>query len=458
MQPELESAARKWSRLFLITALPASFAFAVLTPPFQIPDEIAHFERAYEVSEAGIVSKPQGVGAGAVLPDSIPRMAERLAGDVPFHPERKVSSAAVVEAFHVPLDPGNRSFVEFSNSALTSFVPYLPQASGIALARLFTNSVLALFYCGRVGNLVASVVLSALAIRRTPFARPLFFLLASTPMVIFERASLSSDATTDALALYAVALFLQIAFGGRGVSAGTVAHVLCVVALLGLSKSAYVFLALLVLLVPTAAVGSRGRRAVFVGLALGAGVAAAAGWSLLFKRAFPGFRLYPGTDPARQLAGMIDHPFAFLATAVSFFAKGTPRLAVQFVGRLGWLDTPLPLPVVLLAGLLIVLVAATAPDVAKYLRAGQRTVLGVTVALSLFWMSVLLYLVVSPVGSSEIGGVQGRHLIPLAAPFFLSWSGAARPIDWNRRAAPLALAVTATCAVALWAVVRRYYV
>ena len=446
-----------WGRLFLLTGSLAALAFAAITPPFQAPDETSHFERAFEVSEGGLVSKPAGTDAGAFLPASIPRLIESVADDIPFHPDKKVERGAIARGFSIPLAPHRRAFVAFSNSALSSFVPYIPQAAGIAIARLFTDSVLAHFYAARAVNLAVSLLLTAWAIGRTPIARPLFFLLASTPMAVFERASVSADAFTDAIAFCGAALFLGLAFGRQPIARRAVAGTLLVAALLGLSKTAYVFLTLLVLLIPSHRLGSRRRWIGFVALTLGIAAGAAAGWSLVCARSFPDFRLYPGTDPHQQLASIVKAPLTFLATAASFYARWGPRLAVQFVGRLGWLDTKLPRWLVAAAGILIVLVTVTGANPAGKLRLRERGILAGTALVSVLWMTVLLHMVVSQVGSSEIGGVQGRYFIPLGVPFFLTWAGIARPINWDRRARWIAAAALAINAVALLTLWRRYY-
>ena len=361
----------------------------------------------------------------------------------------------------MPLDPQRRVFVAFSNSALSSFVPYLPQAAGIATARLFTRSVLALFYAGRLANLAVAVLLTALAIRRTPIARPLFFLLASTPMATFERASVSADAFTDAIALYAVALFLGIAFGRKKLGAGVVGLALLVAALLGLSKTAYLFLTLLVLLVPASRLPPRLAPA-----------------PRRFVRDDPRDRTWRcGVLVLRVQAILSDLPVVpgyrppAAARRRGRRSLGVPRNGCVLLREVG--AAPFG-SVRRSAGL----ARYAAPPVTRRghgspARTRRRDLRGCRCQaareaprppdrngrpVSLLWTSVLLYVVVSPLGSGEIGGTQGRYLIPLAAPFFLSWAGIARPIDWDRRAGWIVGIAVAASAGALFVVWRRYYV
>lgn len=444
-----------WTTLFLVVGTLSGIALAVATPPFEVPDEIAHFERAYEISEGRPMARPGGSESGDLLPASVPEVSAALADDIPFHPDRKISPETIRAAFARPLEPGRRTFVAFSNSALTSPLPYVPSATGIAVCRLFTGSVLALFYAGRIANLAAALALTALAIRLAPFGRPLFFLIASTPMISFERSSLSSDAFTDAIAMLVAATALHLARRSAPLAPRDVAAIVALAAALGLAKSAYLFLVLLFLLIPTERFGSSRRRWLLLSIAAGVALGCAALWASLFAAANPGFRLYAGTDPETQLRHVLSDPIGFVRITVAFFVKLAPRLAVEFIGRLGWLDVPLPrLLVASYAALLLLVAATTGPP--QGISLFERATLAASVLVSLGWMSLLLYLVVSRVGSAEIGGIQGRHLVPLAAPAFLALSSRL-VLDWGRLRPVLTAAVAVSHLVTIAAVCYRYY-
>src|SRR5262249_8677288 len=154
-------------------------------------------------------------------------------------------------------------FVPFLTSAY-SFVPYLPAAAGIRAARFFTDSVLALFYAGRLANVLVGGLLVFGALRRAPLGRPLFFLLPLAPMAMFLMASLSADAIPNGVSFYFTALALELAFvrepsPGRGVFLRLIAFAVA----LGLTKPGYVFLTGLVLMVPPERFGSRRKKAAF---------------------------------------------------------------------------------------------------------------------------------------------------------------------------------------------------
>src|SRR5262245_39365245 len=141
-------------RYLLAAGLFCGLVLAAVTPPFQVPDEPAHFYRAYRVSEGRLDLVPSPGRTGAELPASVQAVATTLRDDIPFHEERKVAPRQILEAFRVPLEPERRSLVWFGNSLQYPFVPYVPQAFGIALGRLFGASPLALLYLARCANLI----------------------------------------------------------------------------------------------------------------------------------------------------------------------------------------------------------------------------------------------------------------------------------------------------------------
>src|SRR5262249_29001694 len=166
-----------WWMLFVFIASAWGFLFVIATPPFEAPDERAHFYRAFAVSGGHLVPTEYRGHVGNSLPTSVSGLAEQLSDDIPFHPERKTSALRIGSGFAIRVESRRQQFVPSPNTAFISFIPYLPQASGIAMSRLATDSVLALFYAGRIANLFAAILIFASAFPLTPLPKPLFFLL-----------------------------------------------------------------------------------------------------------------------------------------------------------------------------------------------------------------------------------------------------------------------------------------
>ncbi len=126
----------KPDRFFLFCGLLFGLIFLIITPPFQTPDELSHFYRAYQISEGDFIGINKDHRVGGYLPVSL---ADSY---LPFryirrHEHVKTSWSIIRKQFENKLNEENRKFVDFPNTGMYSFVSYIPQASGIFIVRSF---------------------------------------------------------------------------------------------------------------------------------------------------------------------------------------------------------------------------------------------------------------------------------------------------------------------------------
>ena len=146
--------------------------------------------------------------------------------DLRFHPETKTTVDAILAAFSVPLDRSMRQFVGFENTTVQTPISYLPQSLGMRLGKALDLGPLTLLYLGRGANLIASLLVILLAIRAAPVFKWVFVLIALMPMAVFEMASVSADAFTNAIALLFTAMILRLALTESDVDARALAALL----------------------------------------------------------------------------------------------------------------------------------------------------------------------------------------------------------------------------------------
>lgn len=443
-------------RFVLAAALLSGAAFAVVTPPFQVPDETAHFYRAYRVSEGRLDLIPRPGRTEGPLPASVHRIGDLFA-DLPFHPERRTSPRAILAAFRIPLAPERREPVFFPNTLQYTFVPYVPQAMGIAAGRLLGAPALALLYLARLANLLCGAVAIAFAVRRLPAFAWLAAMVALTPMSLSLLGSASADVTTIASSFVLVSTVAKLVWGTEGIRRRDLFLLAAASAVLCASKPPYLLLALLAVLIPAARL-PRGRRASFLLLDFAVSLCAAS-WATVTARSVGFIRLNAGLDPGRQIHDALLHPLRFLGVVAMDYAVHAPRYLSQIVGRLGWLDVQLPMP--FLAAYLVLLLALVFLDAGTALevRPWQRGVVAAAVLAAMTLVSASQYAVWTPYGADFIEGLQGRYFLPLVLPavwIFHSrrWAGRVGP-----RPLGMALAVLSvlSCGIALWALVGRYY-
>jgi len=172
-----------------------------LSPPFQIPDEPQHFYRSYQIAQLNIFK----------YHDSIPQSLVQLASisdRMKFMAHEKTSKKEILGLSDIKLNPSLKTSMESPQYV----VPYLPQALGIMIGRLFRLEPLGLFYLGRIFNLLVSVILLFIAIRITPVLKWLFFSLSILPMILYQMSSLSYDALTISLSFLVIAMNFNFAF------------------------------------------------------------------------------------------------------------------------------------------------------------------------------------------------------------------------------------------------------
>lgn len=443
-------------RFLLVAGLLFGLGLAVVTPPFQVPDEPAHFYRAYRVSEGRLDLIPPAEGVGVDLPESILAVTD-LNGGLPFHPERKIAPETIRAAFRIPLAPDRRAPAWLPNTLQYPFVPYVPQALGIALGRLFGASPLVLLYLARLMNLIAGTLMVVIAVRRLPAFQWLAVMVALTPMALFLRASASADVTSAGAAFLVVGAAASLAWGeGPARRSDLFLLAASTVALCG-SKAAYFPLAFLAFLIPAARF-PRGGRARFLTIQMALTFAVTL-YAIAVSRVVGSINVSPAVDASRQIRGALADPLGFLAIVATDYATHAHRYAGQLIGKLGWLDTKLPMPFLLsyLAVLLGLLFVDTSPRIE--VRPWQRAFIAALVLTALVLISASQYAVWTPYGAKYIEGLQGRYFSPLVPAAVWALHGR----RWAERIPPRTLGIglaafsALSFGISVWALVGRYY-
>jgi len=404
-------------QFFLVAGLIGGLILVVVTPPFQVPDEPAHFYSAYSVSQGRFLAGGGDDLPGERLPSSLRRLVKIMVDDVPFHPERKIQPGTWQKARQLQLRPEETELSRFPKSLNYSGVPYLPQAFGIAVGRCFGATPLGLLYCARTANLFVAIALIFLAIRQLPGFRWLTALLALMPMAMFLRSSVSADSVIMAIAFLLTATIAKIAFKNqppRGLSDFGLLVLLS--AALCLTKPVYLPLVFASLAIPITRIPVRRPRLVFIAILVASVCAVTIGLSIA----------QPSVDAMNfrmktMISEVIERPFGLVGSVLVDYIQHAPRYGAEFIGRLGWLDTPLPLGFLFMY--LAVLIAFTIldPGSSATVRPWQRIIFAAVVAASMLAISLAMYVI-----GGRIGGIQGRYFHPIAlAAVWIFHSGSA---------------------------------
>ncbi|MBI5330563.1 MAG: DUF2142 domain-containing protein [Betaproteobacteria bacterium] len=420
-----------WLALALLA--PLLLASALLTAPFQVPDENNHFLRAAQLAELDFRTlEHKGEQGGLIRPGYRQIAREERFASKSFNQGMKLDGATYLEQdyWRIPAG-GERGLITYPNTAYYPAANYALPALGLALN---PGGAMAGFYAGRLVVALGVCLILFLALKAITRGRLFCLTLIAMPMSVSLLASYSQDAALIAYALAAAALgnrYLDRPAHGFWPLAGMALFLLP----LALGRPPYAPLLLIPLLL---ARDVRDRR--IAGALLAVSVALLAAWVQWMKG---GPRLAPeGVDQAVQLQRVLEHPVATLRTLFSASVDRLPEYAQQFTGVLGWLDIVLPGYIqtgflALLAGLLLL----------GRPRLNSLPHLGIVALLCSIPLLTALaqYLYWTPVGLDDVWGVQGRYYIPPALLLSLILRPASQP---SRLAALPALAVLLFAAAA----------
>jgi len=376
--------------VFAVIALVFGAAYALRTPAFEVPDEVAHYWRATAAAYGHVV-----VGERVGLP----RGYRVIVWALTLTPEdNRVTSERLRKARGVLLQDEFRDKTPVAG--LYSPATYVPQIVAAAISRAASVRPYFSFFAGRLATLVFAVIAIALICRGAPAFRAHFEAVALLPMALFLFGSWSADALTIVAAFLVSALLLRhVECGGHAAAA----PILASVAWLSLCKPPYVLIALLVLVTPA----SRRFKALVVAVMFAGTIAA----SLMTMTGMEMPNPHPRPiDTRAQLRFIASDPLHFVGVlAHDTRANGSDYLE-SMTGRLGRYELKLPRWT---TALLLLMLAGVGITCGPPLPARARLL--ILAIASAIWLATLtyLYLTSSIAGGDVIEGTQGRYLLPL---------------------------------------------
>ncbi len=386
----------------------------LITPPFQVPDEVHHFDRAYQISEGVLLATERDGMLGGMLPSSLPTLSRRFVGidaiDASY-PITRQPLARTWRALFLPLDPVRQRFVDFTGAAGYAPFAYLPQALGIAIGRAAGAGPLALLWLARAANALVAIALLSAAVGLMPVGQVPALLFGLLPMALYEYASVSPDALVISGSFLLTAVGLRALLRGRWLAAEVLIAALTGAVVCSIKP---VYAPLLVIALPAALAPVRRRHHLqALAIILAAALGTAVGWFALAAGHVVAQR--HGTNFLGQVGFIVADPLRFLKVIAELIRSKSTSYVRSAIGILGWLTLPLPAFAYWLSGIGLVLTCATR-------RAGEQRLplLSVAWCLLLFAGGAVLimtamYLTWTPVGGRIVSGVQGRYFLPLLA-------------------------------------------
>ena len=408
---------------------------ALMVPPFQVPDELVHFTRAYEVSELKMPQKHDINGTnhlGSMLPTSILvtykdtdlRQVAKYP-DVPHAKKYPLSSTKA--ALKIPLDKANTSFIETGGGSPSYFpLLYIPQSTAILVLKVLNAPVIVMLYATRIVGLIVWMALALVAFRYvSPASRklPLAAILL-LPMFI-SQASASTDPIINGFIVVYLALITNLIHRGVRASPLQIGGLVAMLSLATLSKPVYAIFGLLLLLIPKSLTNWKviAKSATLLTIP----VMAVAAWGLAAKVSAPYYSnaiAISNAEPMRQIKYVLPNVINFFQPFFnSTLLNWSDGIYTSVIGTFGKLDAPLPLLFVVLGYVVILLtiVGGVAcgtndkkTDAASARRSPMRLLVSaVLVSGYVVGVYLAMYIASTPPESKIVTGVQGRYFLPL---------------------------------------------
>lgn len=392
-----------------------------ITPPFQVPDEAVHFYRAISITQGDLVAEVQNSVAGGVIPENAFQTGAQLAIYLACNPQNKQSFEKLSFFLNLPPEPDKKRFVK--NHSMYPPAPYLAQAFGIGIGKVLHLSWLRTMYIARFTTLMFWLLCTYIAIKIIPVSKWLLILLALSPMALFQAASLSADSPTNALSFLFIALLFKNSVENELDNRKLITTlILCI--LVSLCKPIYISLIFLFFLTPVNRVKIKKYGAAFTLILLSsAGLIML--WMYLIKDVYTAFHTWRALPPeqvvssSEQVKFILSHPLQYLGVMLNTTRMHGTEVLESFVGKLGWIDTPLPRWLLFLHSGMLLFYALTDSNKDVILSYWQKVVISVVFFGTVVLTYTSIYMTWTLVGNPTVEGLQGRYFIPIGILFFL---------------------------------------
>ena len=408
-------------KTFLISALVLAFVYSFLIPPFCVPDERAHIDAVYTISNEMLgINEIPASGRIYKRADDIDATKENTM-DVTTERYREtfenIFGKSADETLQVAYADNPVSNVTFLN--------YLPAAFGFTIARLLHFNTMTMIMFGRWMNALASILLMWIAIRKLPFGKASFAVFGLFPIILQQIASCSYDG----ILLGAMVVYFAYAFSlmyskqksifdfGIMLMTGGFAAAAC-------KGGVYIPLLGLILLVCWE-IGNNLKEK--IGWTLGAAIPVGMVfvgqfsqriWGMLVRTSGSAYR--SGVE-LYNLLDLLHEPNKLVRIYQNTVnLLGDSYIQESIGGKLGRLNVYIPWYIMIAFLLLVVLSTVTQEGEKSYIRKGQRCFIVLISCISAGLVMLSMLLAWTQNTYNYIIGVQGRYFLPAIGVLILS--------------------------------------
>lgn len=402
----------------IIMLIVLSLIYFIIFPPFDMPDEIGHFRRSFEVSLGRILSgqDDQNQGVNYLPGNSVP--------EIVLNNEYHIKYRDWPELYECRLDYDHWEYVVNKFQSLNSPLSYFAQAVGVFLGRMMTDRVVIIYYVAKFLNMLLSLALVIAGYHMMPKHKNAIIYIACTPYFVAQMASLSVDAGLNAMTLFFFAYVCKIKYGKERINGRSFFLLTASAIVIASCKLLYFPIVFLICMIPAAQFDgniTKGRikkcAACLIPILFGMM------WSLLVSTYAASSN--PGANTGEQIIYVLKNPIRYLFVLVRMIVMNIPYYTVesvmvytviQHMSKSGFVLWFLAiLSVVYVANFMCAMLCSDQGDHGSSLSKDHKfrwTLIGITV-IEIVLIFSAGYARWTEVGASVIRGVQGRYFIPV---------------------------------------------
>lgn len=365
-------------------------------PPYQVPDEVAHFNRAYNYSEPETTG---GINFGKediIVPKNI-----KCIDYANIHKSNKVYQISEIQNC---LKNTKNKKVKNIERIGNQILGYITQTIGIKIADIFTNSPLIIFFSGRFLTLIVSLIITYFALKITPKYKSIFLTVATMMMLLQQMISYSYDSILNSVCILFIAYFLKFIYKDDKITLKNLIVPMILLTIIANVKIVYLPLALLLLMIPKEKFKNNKILSIFIILIIAVILSKFIDYIFAVKSS-------SSTGALKQLKYLLNNPFDIIKIAINtVFEKGMFYVE-STVGYFGWFTIKIsPLYIYVYLFLYIYLINGEESKLQK------KYLIIISIILMIIAIFGAMYIVWSDYKLPYVEGVQGRYLFPLIIP------------------------------------------
>lgn len=445
--------------IYIVWAFVLGTAVCFMTPPYQVPDGIAHFARVKQITDGVLISPTLTIqeiidsdnieikkfingifnergGAGCLSTDELNRQV--MVSEVPTSMLREYSPYTdkqirnhyyswdrLKKFYLLPRDnkePKELIFVH--NTGVYAPFAYGPQVLAGFIASFLCLPWGCTYYFMCFSAMIFNIVCIFLSMKLLPEKRSLIFALSIMPMYLIEMTSVSADAVIYGMGILSCSWILSLRNRAVRLDNIQIGLFMGLSVILALVKPSYSTILLLYFVLPWQCMTNKLRFWGFGLLLLLVNLAVSKVWvdmcvyargiSLIYVDL-----LYTGVDAEAQKTYILNHLSDMFFILVRSLMNTETWVAKTFIGQIttnpnfypGWLY-----------GLYFMLLSLLSVGGKIKFNVKQRGGMLFIAILTITAIFLIEYITWTPVGNDIIRGVQGRYFIPIALLIFLPFS------------------------------------